>query len=189
LAEHLAARWIGERLAAEQVRQVLFHPEDPDQVVPQLAGVTVWLAGMKTDVLELLARNAPEYFIVADNSLATDALRAIAVPLTLPIASKSFLTVQPDVETSQVWSLRARLRTARPLVSNNLLSLRPILHRGMENPPPTRAPATARTRSHFPTTPPFSALPSTLRPTSPAPDSSSGFVWLQSLDSNQGPGG
>jgi hypothetical protein len=47
--------------------------------------------------------------------------------------------VQPDGETSQVWSLRARLRTARPLVSNNFLSLRPILHPGMENRPRTGA--------------------------------------------------
>jgi hypothetical protein len=79
LAEHLAAHWVGERLSPEQLRQLLFHPEDPSQVVPQLAGVATWLAGMNADVLELLARNAPEYFIAADSPLSTDEVRATAL--------------------------------------------------------------------------------------------------------------
>jgi hypothetical protein len=91
--EYLAARWIREnQLSPVQIRQLLFHQEDANQLVPQLSGVATWLACWDAGVLMLLAQFAPEHFINADSDVATDQHRETAVRSLMQRAQDLTLT-------------------------------------------------------------------------------------------------
>lgn len=78
-AEYLAARWADSaKLSRQQLRQLVFHPENPDVLVPQLSGVAAWLASFTRDIPALLANHAPHVFIASDTTHANDSDRAAA---------------------------------------------------------------------------------------------------------------
>jgi hypothetical protein len=92
-AEFLTARWLGASgFSTQQLRQILFHHEANDHLLPQMAGVATWLACSHSDVAMLLARLAPEHFIRADAPVATEAHRAAAVDALMLRAEKRSLT-------------------------------------------------------------------------------------------------
>jgi hypothetical protein len=93
LGEFLASRWLASReLEAAQLRQLLFHPDDPEFLVPTLASVASWLAASNPIVGTLLAKYAPEYFVTADCECATDQDRKDAVDALLRGAERLSLS-------------------------------------------------------------------------------------------------
>ena len=91
--EFLAARWLhSSGFSRQQLRQLLFHHEGPEHLVPQMSGVATWLACLSSEMARLLAELAPENFIEADSPLATDAHRASAVEALMNRAKTQSLT-------------------------------------------------------------------------------------------------
>jgi hypothetical protein len=108
LPEFLTARWIKRSsLSSKQLRQILLHSLDGCAVVPQLSGVAAWLACLDSDVVRLLATNAPELLLSVSSTLVTDEDKAVAASAHLERVRK--------LETT-AWLERAqcqRLHSAR----------------------------------------------------------------------------
>lgn len=84
-AEYLAARYVVERnFSLPQIMSLLVHPDDPEgKLVPQLHETAVWLAGMRSDVLDAILTRDPEVVLRSDLTNATDNVRAAAVSALL----------------------------------------------------------------------------------------------------------
>lgn len=67
IAEFLAASFLRARqLSSTQILQVLMHPLQPRQVVPQLAQVAAWVAGFDAEFFRFLASTDPEVLLSSD---------------------------------------------------------------------------------------------------------------------------
>jgi hypothetical protein len=103
--EFLAARWLqSSGFTRQQLRQLLFHHESAEHLVPQLSGVASWLACVDPNTAMLLAQLAPEHFIAADSPVATDGHRAAAVDALLRRAENQTLTRYwwPEAESKRL---------------------------------------------------------------------------------------
>lgn len=75
LAEYLGARRLAQ-LGARAALRLISDPEEPDRVVPQLAGVATWLAAMEPAVFRVLADGEPELLLTPDLALRSHEERA-----------------------------------------------------------------------------------------------------------------
>ena len=72
-AEFLAARYIvRNQLSAEQIGDLVMHPDTPDKVVPQLHETAAWLASMDQDFMTRIMRTDPQV-LLASTIMSTDA--------------------------------------------------------------------------------------------------------------------
>lgn len=84
MAEYLAARWMAAHaLTTEQVESLLFHPEEPTKVIPQLRGVVMWLTGMIPALAPRLAQLDPSVILGVDAPAIEPNVRALAVDALL----------------------------------------------------------------------------------------------------------
>jgi predicted NACHT family NTPase len=83
-AEFLAARYLViHRMSPTQIRSLILHSEDQEQVIPQLHETTAWLAGMSSAVLDDVMRGDPQVLLRSDVASATDQTRAKIVDTLL----------------------------------------------------------------------------------------------------------
>jgi predicted NACHT family NTPase len=80
-AEFLAARFLmQQKMTLPQRMSLLVHPDDPEQkLVPQLHGVTAWLAAMDPKVFDEVSKTDPDVLLLSDVLSAEEASRAALV--------------------------------------------------------------------------------------------------------------
>lgn len=80
-AEFLAARFLmQQRMTLPQMMSLLVHPDDPEQrVVPQLHGVTAWLAAIDPKVFAKVSKTDPDVLLLSDVLSVDEASRAALV--------------------------------------------------------------------------------------------------------------
>jgi len=80
-AEFLAARFLmQQKMTLPQMMSLLVHPDDPEQkLVPQLHGVTAWLAAMDPKVFDEVSKTDPDVLLLSDVLSAEEASRAALV--------------------------------------------------------------------------------------------------------------
>ncbi len=72
-AEFLAARYVvRNRLSAEQIADLVMHPDTPDKVVPQLHETAAWLASLDHDFMTRVMTADPQV-LLASTIMSTDA--------------------------------------------------------------------------------------------------------------------
>jgi predicted NACHT family NTPase len=66
-AEYLAAYYLNvNRNPLERLRRVILHPDGSGKVIPQLRETAAWLAGMNSQIFQLLVRSDPEVLLRSD---------------------------------------------------------------------------------------------------------------------------
>lgn len=79
-AEFLAARFVASRnLPLSQIRSLLFHHEHSETIIPQLRETASWLASMRHDVFEEIAKKEPTVLLTGDVASADEELRSLLV--------------------------------------------------------------------------------------------------------------
>ncbi len=100
-AEYLAARYLNNhKLGPERLRQLILHSDGSGKVIPQLRETAAWLAGMDTQVFEMLVKTDPEVLLRSDVTAASDSNRA-------QLASALLKAFELDDATQTLWELRA----------------------------------------------------------------------------------
>ncbi len=96
-AEFLAADWITAReIPLAQLRSLLVDPLDPERkVVPQLRQLAAWLAAMRQDVFDDVARREPDIVLWSDVVQVPVERRAALVAAMLQAATSNTLDL-PD---------------------------------------------------------------------------------------------
>lgn len=89
-AEFLAARFIASRsLPLAQIRNLLFHHEYAQTIIPQLRETASWLASMRHDVFEEVAKREPTVVLTGDAASADETLRSLLVEQLLLAFARS----------------------------------------------------------------------------------------------------
>ncbi|MEZ6049599.1 MAG: hypothetical protein R3C11_29270 [Planctomycetaceae bacterium] len=72
-AEFLAAQYLtSKNLDQEQLSSLLFHPESPEKVIPQLAETAAWLAIQNQLIMERIIKGDPQVLVRSDVATADD---------------------------------------------------------------------------------------------------------------------
>lgn len=72
-AEFLAARYVTDgRMALQQQRGLIFHPEMNDRIVPQLAETAAWMAMHSSEIFEEIVEENPRVLLTSDVATVDD---------------------------------------------------------------------------------------------------------------------
>jgi hypothetical protein len=84
-AEFLTAWYLYEKnTPLAQIKSLILHPLDPaGKLIPQLYEVTAWLAGLRSDVFELVAQREPAILLRGDTASFSHDQRATLVEALL----------------------------------------------------------------------------------------------------------